>query len=296
MSASSVLHVTVFPVPKLTTQPAPQYSITLFLPTIIQSMGYSDTRAQLLSVPPYAVACISTITIAYFADRSRQRGIFNVTMSLFAATGFAILISASNNHAKYFATFLVTMGLYPCISNTLSWVCNNTQGVYKRGVTLGIVVGWSQLNGIISSNVFPSKDKPRFLVGHSVSLAYVMVFLFGGSLLNMYLLRRENLKRLSNPDNLNGQNWADGKTAEEVMMMGDERYVKPMRFWMSCHADVQIGRISCISCDSRWAGVSGDMRVALQRVSRRRIGRPFHFPESNHCSHSLPSNVIVRNV
>ena len=33
------------------------YAFSLFLPSIINSLGYTATRAQLLTVPPYAVAC-----------------------------------------------------------------------------------------------------------------------------------------------------------------------------------------------------------------------------------------------
>jgi len=34
------------------------YAFSLFLPSIINELGYTATRAQLLSVPPYAVACV----------------------------------------------------------------------------------------------------------------------------------------------------------------------------------------------------------------------------------------------
>jgi nitrate/nitrite transporter NarK len=34
------------------------YAFSLFLPSIIKEMGYSATRAQLMSVAPYAFACI----------------------------------------------------------------------------------------------------------------------------------------------------------------------------------------------------------------------------------------------
>lgn len=37
-------------------------------------MGYKSTRAQLLSVPPYAVAAVVTITVGFIADRTRMRG------------------------------------------------------------------------------------------------------------------------------------------------------------------------------------------------------------------------------
>jgi MFS family permease len=50
------------------------YAFSLFLPTIIKGMGYKNTHAQLLSVPPYAVAAVMTITIGYIADRTGKRG------------------------------------------------------------------------------------------------------------------------------------------------------------------------------------------------------------------------------
>lgn len=36
----------------------PLYGFSLFLPTIINSFGYTSTRSQLLTVPPYAAAAI----------------------------------------------------------------------------------------------------------------------------------------------------------------------------------------------------------------------------------------------
>ena len=41
----------------------PLYAFSLFLPSIIAGLGYKSTKAQLLSVPPYAAAAILTITI-----------------------------------------------------------------------------------------------------------------------------------------------------------------------------------------------------------------------------------------
>lgn len=37
------------------------YAFALFLPSIINELGYSANRAQLLTVPPYAVACVMVI-------------------------------------------------------------------------------------------------------------------------------------------------------------------------------------------------------------------------------------------
>jgi len=39
----------------------PLYSISLFLPSIIAELGYTSTQAQLLTVPPYALAFVSVL-------------------------------------------------------------------------------------------------------------------------------------------------------------------------------------------------------------------------------------------
>ncbi|GAB1526069.1 hypothetical protein RhiTH_009235 [Rhizoctonia solani] len=56
----------------------PTYSLALFLPTIISNMGYTAERSQLLSVPPYVLACILTVTAGIAADRMRTRGRFMI--------------------------------------------------------------------------------------------------------------------------------------------------------------------------------------------------------------------------
>jgi sugar phosphate permease len=68
------------------------YAFSLFVPTIIKDLGYTSTKAQLLSVPPYAVAAVLTITVGFVADRTRQRGLCNIAVSFLGIIGFAMLI------------------------------------------------------------------------------------------------------------------------------------------------------------------------------------------------------------
>ena len=71
------------------------YAFSLFLPTIIKELGYASVKAQLLSVPPYAVAAVLTIVIGFVADRTQQRGLCNIGMSFFGILGFAMLLGES---------------------------------------------------------------------------------------------------------------------------------------------------------------------------------------------------------
>jgi len=197
----------------------PLYAFSLFLPTILRGMGYTGTHAQLLSVPPYACAAVLTISVGWLADRSRLRGYFSMGISSLGIIGFCLLIGSTNPKIQYAGTFLGAMGIYPCIPNTLAWIANNTDGVYKRGVVLGIVVGWGNLNGIVSSNIYIKTEAPHFYTGHGVVLAALTVALLGGTIAMHMLLRIENHKRRSGErDNMH-----EGKTADQIWVCGDKR-------------------------------------------------------------------------
>ena len=43
----------------------PLYSISLFLPTIIKNMGYSNETSQLMTVPPYVGMCLLKTWMEY---------------------------------------------------------------------------------------------------------------------------------------------------------------------------------------------------------------------------------------
>ncbi|KAM0701268.1 hypothetical protein Q7P35_011629 [Cladosporium inversicolor] len=199
------------------------YAFSLFLPSIIQQLypGISSTKANLLSVPPYAVAAVVTIFIGWLADRTKARGLCNISTSFLGIIGFAMLLGAPEDAAgvKYAGTFLGALGIYPNVPNTISWCANNTEGVYKRGITLGFVIGWGNLNGIVASNIYRAADKPLYRLGHGVVLAYLTLFLLGGSVVTHIMLRNENRKRRAGKRDAT----IEGKSEEEIDLMGDKR-------------------------------------------------------------------------
>ena len=89
----------------------PLYAFSLFLPTILAGMGYKGTHAQLLSVPPYAVAATCTIAVGWIADRTRQRGLCNMVTATIAAVGFCMLLGTQNPKIQYAGTFLGAAGV-----------------------------------------------------------------------------------------------------------------------------------------------------------------------------------------
>ncbi|KAJ6123448.1 hypothetical protein N7512_005913 [Penicillium capsulatum] len=187
------------------------YAFSLFVPTIINEL--------LLSVPPYAAAAVLTVTVGFIADRTRQRGLCNIAVSVLGIVGFCMLLGCESAGGRYAGTFLGAMGIYPAIANTISWTSNNTEGVYKRGVSLGFIIGWGNLNGIVSSNIYRDGDAPKFYPGHGVVLAYLVLFLCCGSIVQYIMLRRENTRRRRG----DRDQWVEGLSPSEVDQLGDKR-------------------------------------------------------------------------
>lgn len=199
----------------------PLYSFSLFLPTIISNMHFTKKNSviknQLLSVPPYAVAAIATVIVGLWSDRIQKRGIFNMSCAIVGTAGFIMMTATTTAVVQYIGTFLGALGIYPAVSLTIAWVANNVEGVYKRGVVLGFVIGFGNLNGVVSSNVY--FHKPRFFEGHATVIGYLLIAMLGGSLIMTFFLNKENKKRRSGERDY----LVEGKSEDEIRALGDNR-------------------------------------------------------------------------
>lgn len=99
--------------------------LSVFMPTILFDLGWTNTEAQLYSVPPYVAACLVAIAIAYASDKTHQRGIWLASFSCLAVIGFAILRWESKANIRYMAVYFVTVGAFPGGPGFLSWAMNS---------------------------------------------------------------------------------------------------------------------------------------------------------------------------
>ncbi|KAG8839992.1 hypothetical protein FRB91_006635 [Serendipita sp. 411] len=172
----------------------PLYSVSLFLPTIIKSMGYKDNKAQLMTVPPYIVACLFTISGGFLADRFRQRGIFMIGFCALAVMGFTMLISTKNIHVQYAGTFFAASGIYANVPGGVAWNSNNIGGHTKRAVGIAAHVAFGNLGGTIAAFLFQSKHAPRYFPGFATLIATTTCSALLSLFMTIYL-RRENARR-----------------------------------------------------------------------------------------------------
>lgn len=103
------------------------YSLSLFLPTIIKDMGYTSNAAQLMTVPPYVVACFFTVSASFIADKFMQRGIFILGFLALTITGFALLISSDKTPIQYTGAFI-------CISGTQSRYSTTSKNILIENI------------------------------------------------------------------------------------------------------------------------------------------------------------------
>ncbi|KAI5115649.1 hypothetical protein M0805_002771 [Coniferiporia weirii] len=172
----------------------PLYGFSLFLPSIINKLGFEATPANLLTVPVYVLACIFTCGVGFMADRVGRRGYFTLGCYAMALTAYIILILSRSAALSYFAVYLAACGIYPLIPNIIAWVSNNVEGTYKRSVALGWVIGFGNINGAATSNAYRARDAPRYVLGHGIVILYIGLG-FTAAVVMLFFLRRENARR-----------------------------------------------------------------------------------------------------
>ncbi|KAF5323566.1 hypothetical protein D9611_005788 [Ephemerocybe angulata] len=172
----------------------PLYAFSLFLPTIINQLGFGATRANLLSVPVYVWGCIMTCIIGYIGDRTGRR--FHINLILFSVglVAYIILLTSKTAALSYFAVYLAISAIYPIIPNSVAWVANNVEGTYKRSVTLGMAIGFGNINGAVTANIYRAEDRPWFRLGHGIVLMYIGIGLLSTIIFAAFLARENRLR------------------------------------------------------------------------------------------------------
>ncbi|PKY09348.1 MFS transporter [Aspergillus campestris IBT 28561] len=176
------------------TMSLPLYTLSLFLPTIIKELGYTSAEAQLLSVPPYAVAFILTITVAILSEKTQRRAPFIMGSSMLGCIGYIMLLSDPRPGVSYAGTIFAAAGIYPAVAIVLSWPANNVSGQTKRAIANAMQISIGNLGAVMGTQLYRTEYAPRYFVGHGVALAYLVANVGVVSVL-WWVLRRENQRK-----------------------------------------------------------------------------------------------------
>ncbi|OJI91153.1 hypothetical protein ASPTUDRAFT_186927 [Aspergillus tubingensis CBS 134.48] len=169
----------------------PLYTLSLFMPTIISALGYTSAQAQLLTVPPYAVAFVLTITVAILSERTHRRAPFILGSSALACLGYILLLTDHRPGVSYLGTFFAAAGIYPAVAIVLSWPANNVSGQTKRCIANAMQISIGNLGAVLGTQLYRTETSPRYFLGHGFALGYLVANLVVVGVL-WEVLRREN--------------------------------------------------------------------------------------------------------
>ncbi|KAJ5762536.1 uncharacterized protein N7511_005918 [Penicillium nucicola] len=176
------------------TMSLPLYTLSLFLPTIIKELGFSAAKAQLLSVPPYAVAFVLTISVAIASEKTRIRAPFIMGSSALGCIGYILLLSQHRAGVSYLGTIFAAAGIYPAVAIVLSWPANNVSGQTKRCIANALQISIGNLGAVLGTQLYRTESAPRYFLGHGFALGYLVANIIVVAILWL-VLRRENAEK-----------------------------------------------------------------------------------------------------
>jgi dipeptide/tripeptide permease len=172
-------------------------------------MGFTSIHAQGLTAPPYFLSFLVCIASTYIADRTRQRGLMIITLSLIGGIGYVILATCKGVGVRYFAIFLAAAGVFPSISNILPWVLNNQGTDTKRGTGMALLQMVGQCGPILGTRLYPAKEGKLYVKGMAVCAGFMFFNALLALTLRTYLAWQNKL--------------ADAREAEVAAAVQDEK-------------------------------------------------------------------------
>ncbi|EPE07698.1 mfs transporter [Ophiostoma piceae UAMH 11346] len=194
------------------------YSYSVFLPSIVSGLGsWTKPQSQALTVPCYVLGAVSYLIVARLSDAHQLRGPYQIGAASICIIGYGISIADVSSSVHYFATFLISLGLFSAVGIPLAWLPSNTPRYGKRTTSSAIQIMVCNCSGIVSPFLYPSSDAPRYVMGYSVSIA-LLGYGIGIYGFLAYYYNKVNQRRLAGDEDYK----IVGMTDAEVDAMGDE--------------------------------------------------------------------------
>ncbi|KIW91245.1 uncharacterized protein Z519_08141 [Cladophialophora bantiana CBS 173.52] len=172
------------------------YGFAYFLPTILLELGWTSTKAQVMTIPLYAVGTVVCLSCAFVSDYLKHRFLFIVGGCVLAIIAYAILLSyfSVSVGVRYFALYILECGIVVAQPGIVGWLSNNLGGHYKRGVGIAMQLAIGNIGGIVGSNIYLQSEAPTYPTGFGTGVRLLSAGALASCVLLWYL-RRENKLR-----------------------------------------------------------------------------------------------------
>ncbi|PSR97095.1 hypothetical protein PHLCEN_2v4376 [Hermanssonia centrifuga] len=131
----------------------PFASISLFAPTIISGLGYEGLNAQLFTVPPYAIAFVVTLLLAWQTDKHNVRA-WGIVLALGIA-GVSFLVQGALPldafKARYGLLCVSVSFAFASVAPVLSWLTANLRSTGATTLAVPLNISTGQFGQIIGT-------------------------------------------------------------------------------------------------------------------------------------------------
>lgn len=177
-----------------------------FLPTVIKKgvMPGNNTLALVLVSPPYILAAILGVAMAWSSGRFNERTWHITVCKSITLVGFIISVATLNVAARYFAIFLFVGFSFGINNILLGWVSATLgQTDEKKAVSLAIANSLGNCASIYMPYLWPASDEPRYVPAWIASIAFSGGTIVIAWFLKFMLKRTNKRMRAENPNTIN---------------------------------------------------------------------------------------------
>ena len=137
--------------------------------SVIHDLNFTDTMALLLACPPYLLACVAALILAWSSGHFHERT-WHITIGfLVAIAGFAAAASTTNTAERYVACFIFPAGAFAVNSVITGWIATTlSQNKEKKAVCSLGLTSFNYPIMLLSANTAPSALRSRWLLPTSV--------------------------------------------------------------------------------------------------------------------------------
>lgn len=150
--------------------------INTYAPSIIEDLGFGGYSADGLNSVGPACNLMIALSLAYFSDRTRHRGIFVLIGFLISAVGLLWLALPPNGTARgilYAGVVFTEAGMGSVQGLNAAWLSENMEE-RQRPLALGCYVMSIQIASFVGANIFTAGDAPRYVHGLLVCAGCVL--------------------------------------------------------------------------------------------------------------------------
>ncbi|KPM38010.1 hypothetical protein AK830_g8568 [Neonectria ditissima] len=156
----------------------PSGAFPVFLPLVLQGLGYESIMANLMTVPPFVCGAIGLYIFALSSDHRKERGYHIVGGILVAIIGLILTVTISSSTGRYISLCVLLSGIYISAPLTVAWLSGNTPEPGKRSLVLG-VNGFGNLGGVIGAQLYRPRFAPGYHLPFYVTIGFLVVAFVG---------------------------------------------------------------------------------------------------------------------